>query len=143
MLTFFNLTCRFPRLFLPARVYIFNDHRQHRYQDNYDDDNLKVLFYNRDIADEIATENKKAGPKESANNIVENEIPILHCAHPGDKWSERADDGDKPGQNDGLSAMLLIEPLCFFKMLPIQKAALLFKSALTNHAPNPIIDGIP
>src|SRR5262245_3479268 len=99
-------------------------HRSRNHRENNDghDDQLKILFHKLVLAQHVAGSDDSHRPDEPADHVVRQKPRVVHAADAGDKRSERADDGQKAGQDDRLPAMPLEEPLGIDQMLSIEPA---------------------
>lgn len=107
------------------------------------DDVGEVPFYGWDIAEEKAREREGKDPGGSAGDIIEGEAAIAHFPDASDEGDESADNGNEAGEEDGLSAVFIVEELGFLEVFGIEEPGLAFgKDARTDPITDPIVCGI-
>jgi len=94
--------------------------------DDGENDQRKILFYERNISEIISAENKKSGPSDAADNVVADKAPIAHLADAGDKRRESSDNRNEPGNDNSFSSVLFIKLARFFQIFFIQKTDVFF-----------------
>ena len=73
---------------------------------------MNVLIDVRDrVAEEIAKQRHAQHPARSPENVVGDELLVIHVGHSGHRRRERADDGHETREHDGLRSVFLIESL--------------------------------
>ena len=110
-----------PSRSLLAMANKFEQCRQQRdYYDAYDDQS-KVVFYQRNVAKQEACQRKAGNPGYTAKRAEQHEQPITHQTDAGDKRGEGANDGQKAGEYDGLTAVLFVECMRLVEMLALDQ----------------------
>lgn len=102
-------------------LHVADQQRQHGNNDNGDDHQRQVLFYPLQIAEEVPGQTEGNYPSGGAGQIEESEARISHGADTGDEGSEGAKNGQKARNNQGFSAVFLIEGMCFFQGRLVEK----------------------
>lgn len=120
-----------------------DDARQDGDKDDSQDDQGEVLLHEGQIPEEVSGEHADQDPGQSAYHVVSDETAVTHGADPGYEWSESANDGHEPGDDDGFSTVLLIELVSAPEVLRVEKTGFLVLEYLGPQVvSNPVIHGV-
>ena len=64
---------------------------QQRNDDDAENDQSKIIFHHRDVAEKITGHCKADYPGHAAHRAEHHEQPVAHQPYTGDKWCEGAD----------------------------------------------------
>jgi len=126
----------------PAGFEDFQHGGDKRDEDDGEDHQLEVLFHEGNIAKEVAHEGEDRHPGNPAHHVIGDETAVLHGAHSGHKRCEGADDGDEAGQDNGLTAVLLVEFLGAVQVLFLEELDIPAESPLANKSADGVVNGI-
>ena len=137
--------CHFQFLLAP-RFDVFKDDRQNRKQNDDDNHFIDVIFEQEifdaentprelldQTAEKITGEQHTDDPEKPAENIVKQELAIRHLRSTRDNRGERADDGNKAGDNDSFAAVLFVKRMRLFNMLRIKNSRFLAREQRLAH----------
>ena len=94
--------------------------RQYRYENDSENYDSKVSFYDCNIAEIISCENEDADPGDAGGDIIEGESPMSHGADARHKRGKSADDGNEAGYDNGFSPVLFVKTMGSLKVFPVK-----------------------
>ena len=78
-------------------------------------------------------------PGHTANNIIIHEFLLIHLHNSGHNGGKSADDGQKPGKYNGLSAMFIIKSFRIVEMFLLEEEIIFsLKKVVSAFFPKPI-----
>ena len=84
---------------------MYKRQRQERQDDDGQDDQRKILFDERQVAEEVAAVQKRGGPEHAAGHIVTLKPAVAHAAGARHERREGAHDRHEAGDDDGFTAV--------------------------------------
>jgi hypothetical protein len=128
------------QFFPAARLPPLDEDRQHRDEDNGDDDELEVFLHKGDVAEEETREGEQKHPNDPTDEVVRDKVAIRHASDARHEGREGADDGHETGEEDGLAAVLLEEGVGFIEVFLLDPLDII--GAVTEVMTDPIVNGI-
>lgn len=113
--------------------------RQNRDQDDSQYGQGEVLFDDRQVTKEIASESEEGYPNNRTDNVIYQEARIIHGTDPGHKWGKGADNGDEAGQDDRLAAVFFIKFVGAIQIFFLQEADIPTERFWPDVMPDPVI----
>ncbi len=83
--------------------------------------NIDAKFIPEEITHIIAKEYHAEDPADTPENVIGEKFPIMHLADAGDHRGKSPDDRHKPGNNDSLATVPLIEFMGRLQMFGIKE----------------------
>lgn len=96
-----------------------------RDEDDAENDDGEMLFHRRQIAEEVATEDKDRRPEKIATDTIGQKTRIGHATDTRDKWRKGTNDRHKSGNDNGFAAVLFVELVGFLQVFFLDKPGLL------------------
>src|SRR5262245_25820349 len=119
-----SLSCRGGRFFhlsVPPAPPPLDEDRQHRQENDREDNEVEVALHPGSRAEEVAGDEEERYPGDAAREIEDPETSIRHAADAGHERREGADNRHEARQHNRLAAMLLIKPMRPQQVLLVQE----------------------
>ncbi len=118
----------------------FYNHRQKRNNDNGRDNEGKIVFYGGNGAEKISAEGEKTDPKNSAKDVIADELPVAHFPYAGHERRESSDDRDEASDDNSFSSVFFVKLARLLQIFFIQKNPSFFlENFRADKMPDPII----
>lgn len=113
---------------------------EHRDDDDPDDDDLEVALDVGEPAEEPARAAHEDDPGGGPADVEEGELAVVHRPHPGDERGEGAEDGQEPGEDDRLRAVLLEEGVGLVQVALLEDAGVVPEEPGADPRPHGIVE---
>src|SRR2546423_13344028 len=105
----------------PAAAPPSDDARQNRQEYHAENRDLDVVADARNVAaQEIADEQHRPNPRQTADDVVNRVATVLHLPHTGHDRHKGEDDGHEARKNDRLSTISLVKRASALEMLAVE-----------------------
>src|SRR5215471_6798722 len=110
-----------------------DDTWQKREKDHDEDYELDMVADSRNVAaQEISDEQHRPDPRQSPDDVVHGVPAVLHLPHASYDRHESPNNGHESRENDGLTAVTLIERMRALQVLPIEQERTLTREKLRS-----------
>jgi len=106
--------------------------RQAGNDDQRENDQGEIVFHPRDITEQVAGKRQRNDPEHPAGDVVGLEARMRHLCHPCNERRERAQYRQEAGDDDGFSAVTLVEAMRLVKRAAVEEARILQPNTLAR-----------
>ena len=99
------------------------DHWQEGNQHDAQGDQAEMLLNERNVAEEVTAAHTDQHPSKPADEVVMQEVAVVHVAAAGNKRSKSPNNGDEACNSNRLAAMFIEEILGDLEFISINEAA--------------------
>ena len=117
-----------------------DDRRNQRQHENRNDDQLEMLLYGRNAAEEVAEQREQGGPAQAAEHGERGETAPTHAGNAGNERHERADEREEAAEEHGERAPLFDHAFGFGEAFRSQGLDLTgFDDATAEEVADPVV----
>lgn len=116
--------------------------RDERECNDDEDHQFKVFFHEGNVPKEVTGKNKETDPDDPSDDVIRDEVRVLHAPDACNKRGERADDRDEAREDDRLPSMFFVESFRTQKVVTTKEAHILAENSRTEIGANGVVHGI-
>ena len=121
----------------------FIEKRQQGNEDDANDHRFEMLRHPRNVSEPVAGEQTDGDPGHAADDVKQEKFGVRHRPDAGHERGEGPDDGHKPGQDNRLGTIFLVELVRTLQMLRVEEPGFLpLENLWPQIVTNPVVHGI-